>query len=302
MVSSTITKLVRRYSSTDDPTIEATPKVSHTTNVAPSSSNDVGNNSSRLPESLNFPDFESKKNNIDSDSSESSTKYWNYAQDAAEQTYSALSGYMSSVSLFSAGREDHLNMDDIPTTPRNSSNNPSLLTSPTLLNMFQNPYVRVRGARGADKPSSMEAVRTLLSVTAPENNGGRNLYISEYNEDDNESSDSADSAATAFNRLSTSWNQIFFASLGTKHQQHTDPQQNGNPPTASNNALLQSANNNTSENASHLAEGTLRAFRDIALDEAVELHSALKYWSYRWEQPFWSFLEAGPTGKTLTEM
>lgn len=48
------------------------------------------------------------------------------------------------------------------------------------------------------------------------------------------------------------------------------------------------------ETASHLAEGILRAYRDLALDEAVELHLALRYWTNRWERPLMSWLEAGP--------
>jgi hypothetical protein len=45
-----------------------------------------------------------------------------------------------------------------------------------------------------------------------------------------------------------------------------------------------------------LAEGTLRALRDMALDEAVELHESLHFWSARWERPVWSWWEAGPLG------
>ena len=62
-------------------------------------------------------------------------------------------------------------------------------------------------------------------------------------------------------------------------------------------AFFASIDGSPSEMASHLAEGTLRAFRDVALDEAVELHDALRYWSYRWERPLLSWLEAGPTGR-----
>mmetsp|Transcript_30570 Transcript_30570/g.61333 ORF Transcript_30570/g.61333 Transcript_30570/m.61333 type:complete len:607 (-) Transcript_30570:1838-3658(-) len=47
--------------------------------------------------------------------------------------------------------------------------------------------------------------------------------------------------------------------------------------------------------AARLAEGTLRAYRDLALDEATELHSALHHWTLRWERPFLGWLEAGPT-------
>ena len=49
------------------------------------------------------------------------------------------------------------------------------------------------------------------------------------------------------------------------------------------------------ETASRLAEGTLRALRDIALEEAVELHSALHFWTERWERPVLSWLESGPS-------
>ena len=51
-----------------------------------------------------------------------------------------------------------------------------------------------------------------------------------------------------------------------------------------------------SETASQLAEGTIRALRDLALEEAVELQAALRYWNYRWERPLLSWLEAGPFG------
>lgn len=48
------------------------------------------------------------------------------------------------------------------------------------------------------------------------------------------------------------------------------------------------------ETASQLTEGTLRAMRDLALDEALELHNSLKYWSDRWERPVFSWFVAGP--------
>lgn len=55
-----------------------------------------------------------------------------------------------------------------------------------------------------------------------------------------------------------------------------------------------------SETASQLAEGTVRALRDMTLDEAVEFHEALRFWSDRWEHPLLSWLEAGPTGTYLS--
>ena len=39
----------------------------------------------------------------------------------------------------------------------------------------------------------------------------------------------------------------------------------------------------------------LRALRDLALDEALDLHASLRYWSDRWERPVYSwFLAGGP--------
>ena len=49
------------------------------------------------------------------------------------------------------------------------------------------------------------------------------------------------------------------------------------------------------ETASRLAEGTIRALRDLALEEAVELHQALRFWTERYDRPLLSWLEAGPT-------
>ena len=49
------------------------------------------------------------------------------------------------------------------------------------------------------------------------------------------------------------------------------------------------------ETASQLTEGMLRALRDLALDEALDLHASLRYWSDRWERPVYSwFLAGGP--------
>ena len=39
------------------------------------------------------------------------------------------------------------------------------------------------------------------------------------------------------------------------------------------------------EMAARLAEGALRMYRDLALDEANELHAALHHWTVRWERP-----------------
>jgi hypothetical protein len=62
-----------------------------------------------------------------------------------------------------------------------------------------------------------------------------------------------------------------------------------------NDGINNNNHNQAAEMAARLAEGTLRAYRDLALDEATELHSALHHWTLRWEQPFLGWLEAGPT-------
>jgi glycosidase len=48
--------------------------------------------------------------------------------------------------------------------------------------------------------------------------------------------------------------------------------------------------------SAQLADAIVRALRDVALDEGLELHAALRFWSERWERPLLSWLEAGPEG------
>jgi hypothetical protein len=65
------------------------------------------------------------------------------------------------------------------------------------------------------------------------------------------------------------------------------------PPSTTTGSITNSTNNNNhpsspEETASQLAEGTLRAYRDLALDEAVELHASLRYVSDRLSYCFWT--------------
>ena len=48
------------------------------------------------------------------------------------------------------------------------------------------------------------------------------------------------------------------------------------------------------ETASRLSEGTVRAMRDMALNEALELHHALRFWTARLERPLLFYMESGP--------
>ena len=71
-------------------------------------------------------------------------------------------------------------------------------------------------------------------------------------------------------------------------------------PTKSPRGGVRNTAMSASETASQLAEGTLRALRDLALDEAVELQVALRFWNDRWERPLLSWLEAGPLGTSCS--
>ncbi|CAJ1950574.1 unnamed protein product [Cylindrotheca closterium] len=285
-----------------------TPKQGSASN--PSQPLENTSNQSKPFEILKFPEL--GQGTADQDQSATS-KYWNLAQNAAENTYSAVSGYVSSMSLYSnSGSEDRIIYDNgnFPLTPSNNKVHPSLLTSPAFLNMFQNPYTRVRGLRGADKPSSMDAVRTLLSVTAPDVSEGGYYLSSPRSESDPEDEEDYNVNSPTIGRPifetptmanTTKWMEssssmgvgFFFGSPQVR--KHTDGTDFSNAGNAASARQASQIGNTPSETASQLAEGTLRAFRDIALDEAVELHSALRYWSYRWERPFLSWLEAGPT-------
>lgn len=214
----------------------------------------------------------------------SPSSYWNTAQDSlqqsAEQTYSTVTGYVSSIYTMTTSDDDvatsfeadHV-MENLPVTPKRS-NTTSILTSPALLNLFHNPYISVRGGgrHQAQTPSSsMEAVRSLLSVVPATTPGMASDHVSE-----------------ASNTDSSLVEEKWLPSLPERSSQ--------TPPTSSSSSSSTSLlHSSPSETASQLAEGTLRACRDIALDEAVELHAALRYWSYRWERPLLSWLEAGPT-------
>lgn len=90
--------------------------------------------------------------------------------------------------------------------------------------------------------------------------------------------------------IPTKANNIIINSNRPSNNNHDKNNDNTNIISCSNNSNHQAA----SEMAARLTEGTLRAYRDLALDEATELHLALHHWTYRWERPFWGWLEAGP--------
>lgn len=232
---------------------------------------------------------------------------WNYAQDsisrAAEQTYNTVAGAISSV--YSPGSTKDVvsspleapAIENFPLTPsprKSSTSNASLLTSPTLLNFFHNPSVIVRGGRITEarlyspQPSSMEAVRSLLQIVPSDDNlgGDSSIASSSCTNENNSIQEDAGSNPNSPEKKFHSW-----LKSGVSSWLADSTRSSGDPPTPQYNF-----SSSHSETASQLAEGTLRALRDIGLDEAVELHSTLRYWSYRWERPLLSWLEAGPTG------
>jgi hypothetical protein len=226
--------------------------------------------------------------------------FWSYAGEAAESTYSTVTGAFSNLpfwkdensseeppSTSSSTHPSRAVMTNLPPPSVDDSNSSgniaSFLKKPDLISMLNyNPYIGVRGGRynHPAPPSSMSAVRSLLSVVP------------------------LDASTTKFDvdlvSIPSHGDSIHSdGGIGGVGGHHDIPIP-GSTPSSSYKRFsmpaIAASSSTPSETASQLAEGTVRAFRDIALDEAVELHNALRYWSYRWERPLLSWLEAGPTG------
>lgn len=127
---------------------------------------------------------------------------------------------------------------------------------PELEWMLQNPYTSVRGRHPC--PSSLNAVRSLLTLVP---------VIQEQTLITDVKASNVENANPLGESIEWQW-QASIRAKATK--------------------------SSTSETASQLAEGTIRALRDLALDEAIELHDILQFWTSRWERPLLSWLEAGP--------
>jgi len=169
--------------------------------------------------------------------------------------------------------------------------------------LFQNPYNSVRGRGHAmQSSSSLSAVRSLLTVLPKQQHHPSQLDVPSLRLFPDEVDSAA--AATTPTRLdrgrekAPSYGELDDIDMteveyvpndksgDTKaYHPHRRPSRGSVPWVSS------------SETASQVAEGTIRALRDLALDEAVELHIALRFWTERWERPVLSWLEAGPRGK-----
>lgn len=151
--------------------------------------------------------------------------------------------------------------ESLSSSPLGASKTTPSSTTMSTANKFigwklQNPYSYIRG-RDQYQPSSLSAVRSLLRVVP-------------------DGSNTPEQHSSSMERLDTSSSlEMSVSSL----EDHHGPQH----PFSSRN-----------ETASQLAEGTIRALRDLELDEAMELHASLEYWTLRWERPLLSWLEAGP--------
>ena len=227
---------------------------------------------------------------VDNQPNPSASAYWNYANDklknAAEQAYStaadmvsnALYADSSSMKMFghtnrnwdpqsgsdvSSGRLPHLEVPKRSSYKRNTS-----ISAKELAIMFNNPYEHVRGRQSHQSSFSVAAIRSLLTLvpqTMPQAQGMYTPITPTAIFDDG--------GGGECNALDDSWAPT---------------------PNDRGRRSISPSGVSTEETASQIAEGTIRALRDLALDEAVELHNALRFWSERWERPLLSWLEAGP--------
>lgn len=203
--------------------------------------------------------------------------------------------------------------DDTSSWLQSMTNSPtSQFTFGSPWNFNKNPYNRVRGRYSQNGfNSSLSAVRSLLPLVADSANHEHQepllvLRGIAESQDDMDASVSEDN-----NYLLTAekkQREGISSQSSTQNLYEPDPLDVSDRPIGynnnNNNASNKKYNHNrpwnqhqNSETASQLAEGSVRALRDIALDEAVEFHAALRYWSDRWEDPMLSWLEAGPTGR-----
>eukprot|EP00522_Entomoneis_paludosa_P003868 CAMPEP_0172466968 /NCGR_PEP_ID=MMETSP1065-20121228/57588_1 /TAXON_ID=265537 /ORGANISM="Amphiprora paludosa, Strain CCMP125" /LENGTH=1115 /DNA_ID=CAMNT_0013223959 /DNA_START=84 /DNA_END=3431 /DNA_ORIENTATION=+ len=204
-------------------------------------------------------------------------------------------------------------------------------SSPFDLSIFQNPYHSVRGLQ-PDQQASMTALRNFLTLVPDVNQYGynNNGYHMDYETTSEDHDPSQEPQQDAFNPqfpaailggpLGNSGveGDISMTDGSTKvvhetelqgeygvptreptlgEHQHPPLHQHGMDESWSDRQQRQAESSRAdaaAETAAHLAEGTLRAWRDLSLEEAVELNDALRFWSSRWERPLLSWLEAGP--------
>ena len=204
-------------------------------------------------------------------------------------------------------QQGELIMPEVPSPVNNNSNGNAVRRGPPIELgwLMRNPYNVVSGRHNvahSHAPSSMNAVRSLLTLVPVQ---------PEVDELD-VSSGSTTNKRVRFHRPHSPDSSIHQPKLDTRAEStgteeseeiskepHTLPLSESMTSTGSIDRPRLGGGSNSQvsdeETASRLAEGTIRALRDLALEEAVELHEALRFWTERWERPVLSWLEAGPT-------
>lgn len=217
----------------------------------------------------NFTPNKRNQSNFGGDTSSPSQSYFTLASNsihqAAETAYATAADMLSSLYRGNNGSTRWSVPDRIATNnrPPRRASAPRHHSAKELVWMLKNPYNSVRGRLTHSQPSSIAAVRSLLTLV-PDDTEMLNSAPEEGSETmaDDEPTTEKDNETTRAR-----------AALNLNKRQVSD-----------------------AETASQIAEGTIRALRDLALDEAVELNAALRFWSIRWEQPVLGWLEAGPFG------
>lgn len=218
----------------------------------------------------------------------SANHYWDKTKDYATESVSGLASsvYSKDPWLLSGGdspsnaRVERRNsfeqyIGDVPLLRRLSLHSSPISVSPKHMFAYnRNPYLLVRNSQvQLEQGTSMSAIRSLLKLV-PMEESKRLETVQEEAPLIEEIEDMETDEANIKNKWGR---QDSFSTTGTG-------------------TSLTRKSLSSSETASQLAEGTIRALRDIALSQAVELHSALRFWSSRWERPLLSWLEAGPVG------
>ena len=208
-------------------------------------------------------------------------------------------------------QQGELIMPEVPSPVNNNNNSNAIRRGPPIELgwLTRNPYNVVSGRHNvahSHAPSSMNAVRSLLTLVPvqPE--------VDELDVSSGSTDDTNNNKRVRFHRPHSPDSSIHQPKLDTRAEStgtedsedvdkepHTLPLSESMTSTGSMDRPRPGGGSNSQvsdeETASRLAEGTIRALRDLALEEAIELHEALRFWTERWERPVLSWLEAGPT-------
>ena len=254
-----------------------------------------------------------------------SSAYWNYASDsmnyASETTYLTLASMLSP--FYAAGDLFPSNNRSLPMSSSSGGGNDGILETPVkrssfLLRMADRRYSSPsRGGGGDNRPTTTTLTMPFpFSSSSPSPTVGAGgiswsvLTKNPYNvvrgrQPINHKRQSISAVRSFLALVPVDEEEALQDFSETDYLEHcNDPflsplpaharaSSFGDSTTHSHRASVAASKDET---ASQVAEGTLRALRDLALEEALELNTALRFWSHRWERPLLSWLEAGPIG------